>query len=402
MLPQINNKSFMDCTEEDINDILDNPDYRESQYIDYKKDFAFLQVTKEQKDQRDLRIKEFRSDICSFANAEGGYLIYGIKEKDSIPTEIIGIEVVPNQEKFEMDLRNKLNPILPKVPQINFKFIPLSADPNKHIVILQILHDYYAPYIHAESDTSYKIVKREGINKAIIRYPELKNMFIQSKTFEEEIASFRSKRIMLRSEDGYDRFILLHMIPESFLTERKQLFFYERSHHIYLGAVFSGTFIDSNSIPCVDGLRFVSTTRSQEGILYDNGIAEFFLPLDVHVYSQSNPDEEYIDKDGIWYHLDNTIQGYKKFMSEIYGNQRYFGCISIIGCKSVISETGISKSTNSKIDRNRIICSPVVFTNMDDTDAFYPQMKRMHIEFLLSLGIKHSQEVTTLSQELGL
>lgn len=37
MFPKINNKSLLDCTEEDLQTLIDNTDYRENEYIDYKK-----------------------------------------------------------------------------------------------------------------------------------------------------------------------------------------------------------------------------------------------------------------------------------------------------------------------------------------------------------------------------
>ena len=37
--------------------------------------------------------KEFLADVSSFANASGGHLIYGIKEKGGVAIEITGIEI---------------------------------------------------------------------------------------------------------------------------------------------------------------------------------------------------------------------------------------------------------------------------------------------------------------------
>lgn len=50
MLPTINNKSFLECNEEDLKVLIENPDYRENEYIDYKQNFSFLEVPKVYKD----------------------------------------------------------------------------------------------------------------------------------------------------------------------------------------------------------------------------------------------------------------------------------------------------------------------------------------------------------------
>lgn len=81
MLPQINNKSLLECNEADFTEVLNNPDYRENRYLEYKLTFSFMEVDKSRAAEK---ISEFRNDVCQFANAEGGYLIYGIADKEGI------------------------------------------------------------------------------------------------------------------------------------------------------------------------------------------------------------------------------------------------------------------------------------------------------------------------------
>ena len=45
MLPTINVKSFLEVAEDDLKVLVENADYRESDYIDYKRNFAFLEVS---------------------------------------------------------------------------------------------------------------------------------------------------------------------------------------------------------------------------------------------------------------------------------------------------------------------------------------------------------------------
>lgn len=396
MLPKINNKSFMECTESDLNDLLNNIDFQESQYIDYKTKFEFLSVIPEKKEDE---ITEFRNDICSFANADGGYILYGIKEKDKTPIELVGIDIHPNQEKFEMAIRNKLSSIYPKSPSIQFRFIKLNT--GKYIVILKIEHDYFAPYIHIDGHFNYKIYKRNGINKSIISYTELKSMFIQSRTLEEEINHFRDDRIHYYSiENDYKCYALLHIIPESFLQERKQLFQIERKSNICFGAVFSGTFINTKSIPCVDGLRFIGFNTSREGYIYNNGTIELFYPLEKDIdFNTDSEGKTLLSPETIWYSFDYVLQNYQKFMPGLFGDQRYFVCISILGCKNFVSYYE-DKFSFAVIDRNRILCPPIAITDINNTDSFYQEMKRIHLAFLLSCSIKNSPIMINLLKDL--
>ena len=148
MLPTINGKSLLECSEDDFEDIIDNPDYRENEYIDYKSNFSICEYSKEQKSERKQAIAELRSDVCSFANANGGYLIYGISEDGAaIPNKIVGVSIKDrNKDRFELRIRNWLQFIQPKMPNTTIKFIDLIN--GKYIVILFIQHDYFSPYVH--------------------------------------------------------------------------------------------------------------------------------------------------------------------------------------------------------------------------------------------------------------
>lgn len=91
-------------------------------------------------------------------------MIYGIKEELGIVSEIIGITVARNDtDKFELDRRNDLQSILPKVPNIKFSFIPLKT--GKYVVIMYIKHDSFAPYTQIGNQINYKFFKRAGSQK---------------------------------------------------------------------------------------------------------------------------------------------------------------------------------------------------------------------------------------------
>ena len=392
MLSQINNKSLLECTEEDFAEIINNPDYRENQYLDYKRTFSFLEVDKSEAAEK---ISEFRNDVCSFANAEGGYLIYGIADKDGMASRIIGVEIV-NPDKFELDLRNKLTPIMPKIPPVQFHFVKLAS--GKYIVIIFIDHDYYAPYLHLEDQKNYKIYKRDGNQKTTIGYMELKNMFVQSRVLETEILEFRKRRIEYYKEEGIEQFMLYHIIPESFLNDRKELFLIEKQKNISFAAVFSGAGIDTRSTPCVDGLRFYNTYGDEKAIIYNTGVVEFLLPLKTYIGTVN--DRIFLYPEAVWDKIDYVSQGYQSIMPEFFGNQRYFGCVSIVGCKDITSEGSDLPRFETVIDRNEIVCEPIVFTKIEEKPVFYLDLKRLHLEYLLALGIKRNSLVNDLINDI--
>ena len=365
LLPTINNKSLMECVEDDFQIILHNPDYSENQYLDYKKTLSYLSVRRER---REDEIYEFRNDVCSFANADGGYIIYGIAEEEgAVASELEGIDI-QNKDQFELELRDKLSFIEPKCPPVQIHFVKLHNE--RYLVILKVDHDMFAPYIHLEKQKYYRIYKREGNQKVVIRYAEIKNMFLSSKVLEDTIKDFRGKRIKdyyNEQSETHNRFMMFHIIPETFLYFRRQLFLIEKEKHITFSKIFSGTGINSQSLPCVDGLRFESYGRNSQAILYDNGTAEFILSLDRYIFDKNG--HKCLARDEMWEHIEAVINGYQGMILDTFGKQRYFGCISIVGCKNLVSEDDIF-SNCIKVDRNQIICPPVAFSDMGEVDTF--------------------------------
>ena len=399
MLPTINGKSFMDCTEADLQELLDNPDYRENDYIDYKATFAFLEIEKNDPRKADL-FAEFRSDICHFANAEGGYLIYGIKDKQGMASEIIGVTIPNNNlDKFELERKNNLVPIMPKLPPVRFKFILLEN--QKYVVIISVSRDSYTPYLHLEGEKDFRIYKRVGNGKRPLSYMELKNMFIQSRSLEQDVLSYRKNRISYFRDNNDSvagkglRFLLLHIIPETFTDSsyNKNVFQLERSGKAKFSPMFSEMGCSGRAIPNVDGLRYTHYKSVTECFATNNGIVECFLPLDndyTGTFEQRG--YEYLAHGVVWDRIQSVVEYYSTYILPSIDASRVFICISIIGCKGLITE---SKSMmffgdNSTIDRNELLCAPVVFFKNDDSHESLEQLK---VEYLLSIGIRHGKEL---------
>lgn len=395
---KINDKSILDCEEEDFRSILNDPSYRESQYIDYKETFSFIYSDAETKT---TKINEFRKDICSFANAEGGFIIYGVREEQGIPIEIKGVRI-DDTDKFELELRNKLSSIMPKAPTVIIKSIPLKS--NDYIFVIFISNDYYAPYLFIVDQKYYIIFKRNGNGNNPIGYTELRSMYLKTKILEEEIYNYRVERINYFSNevDYSDKgFVIFHLIPESFLEEKKQLFLLEKKTGHSLGKMFNMTNILSQlSIPCVDGLRYgIDSYSNDSATLYNNGIAEYFMPLDN--YQNANKGKMFLSYKSIWENIQSVVHGYRDELISVFGQQKYYGCISIIGGKGTYIANDFDGISISSLDRNRIVCSPVMFGDISNEDNFSLDLDKIHLEYILSLGISKGGELKELTDRIN-
>lgn len=407
MLPQINGKSILACNKSDLSVLIENEDYRENEYIDYKRTFAFLEMSKGK--ERDAKKSEFKSDVCSFANAEGGYLIFGVSDKNGCASAIDGIEVTNNDtDKFELDRRNDLNGIQPKVPPLQFSFIKL--DSGKYVVVIYIKHDGFSPYVHVEDEKNYKVYKRYGNGKRVMPYTELRQMFNSSLTLEQSINDYTKSRINHYKSLGKsfgEKFVHLMFIPETFMdySYRKNMFVLERSGKASFGSIFSTFGCNTPSMPCVDGLHYIPYSDSYcraEGYIRNNGIVEACLSLDDQIdkHGDRYPDG-FLAWGWLWDKLHDICYQYTKVFNSINTGERVFICLSIVGCRNVATESKeIWMDYTGKIDRDEVICEPAEFLRVNDYDEFEIMMKRLYISYLLSIGVKHDEKLKKLIDEV--
>lgn len=402
MFPTVNGKSFLEVTEEDLRTLIENVDYRENDYIDYKRNFAFLEVPKEK---RQEKIAEFRSDVCAFANAEGGYLIFGVGDDNGCVSDIPGVEIPNgNTDRFELDRRNNLIPINPRMPYLKFHFVKLQNE--RYVVIIYVKHDSFSPYTHVIDEKYHNFYKRSGNRKQIMTYSELKNMFNQSLSLDKEINKYRNDRIAyfrgIEDDDNhtYSQFLMLHIIPDTFLDSDydEKVFVLEKDGNYKFSSMFAEFGCTFRSIPCVDGLRYVGDSNyshSSECYVYNNRSIECFFPLRhaLNIESVKYPNG-YIAWKYVWDKIQGTVNTYCDVFKPLVQNQRIFVCISIVGCKGVAStseEEGFFTFYASNIDRNLLMCNPIVLEDINSIADQEVLKKKLYIEYMLSIGKKNEK-----------
>lgn len=404
MLPIVNSKSFLECDWNDIQTILDNTDFKESEYLDYKKSFELTEIPKTQKDALDKAKAEFRKDVCAFANAQGGYLIYGIKEDGkAVPHELVGIEISDNNtEQFENIIKNTLQTVSPRIPHFELSFIPNGEN---YIVVLRIYHDFFAPYVFVENNQDYRVYKRVGNSVKVMTYVEMKTMFTQSVSLEKELELFRKERISYyQSNKSCEKFILFHIIPDTFNdSSYNQPVFVLEKKSLSLSRMFLGCVRSSFCQPIVDGFRCNKAEDETECRLYNSGIAECFIPaiplyMDIGEYTKF-PTGFFREED-LWDELEKLLRSYIEQMMPYLQTQRVFACCSVVGCKDVVTAVNAYHRQVGSIDRDSLICTPISFESMDKPDAVNQDVKRMRLEFLLSLGIRTPEKIDHLIKEV--
>src|SRR5579859_2385735 len=162
----------------------------------------------------DRERKEFLSDVSSFANTQGGYLIYGLKETGGRPTAIEPISC----NDTDAEIRRMDSIILSGVePRIKHE-IRSVAHSKGHIFLLRIEQSWSIPHrvIFGGHDKFYA---RTSAGKYQLDTEELRKMFTFSLTINKEVEKLIEKmrigvsgdKLPMTPKDG-PRFSL-HLIP---------------------------------------------------------------------------------------------------------------------------------------------------------------------------------------------
>lgn len=385
---KINNKEFGEWTADDLQVLLNNDAYRENNFIDYKVNFAPL-VDKCNKREKQA---EFRNDVCSFANADGGYIFYGIGESSGAASILAGISI-PNIDRFELDRRNELQAIRPTVPEVDFSFIPIQD--GKYVVVLYIQRGLYKPYITEEPEGQFHFYIRHGNKKQAMSYTEIRNGFLNAAMLSEDIKSFRKERLEEHITEMKKPFALVQVIPATFRSDYVPMYDMYREGKLDFDNLFNGMIRD-RAVPNVDGVYFpdYSKLRDFEKLqIFNNGTVELKIDFEIREQnskSQQLKTERYLIIFDFVEELKNLIYGTSTMYRKLGRSTAMYVCVTIVGCKDLWNYTANAYGANTptKVDRNQIVCMPIEIRNIQDDQQVREGMENCIRMTKYSLGIR--------------
>lgn len=360
----INEKPYKQWTEDDLRTLLNNDDFREGQFLDYKRTFDFLEMP--DKNQKAKAKNELRNDVCSFANADGGDLIVGISEKNGLASSINPI-TIDNIDKLELELRNALLPIQPATPPVDFAFIHAG---NGCVVVIHIEKGMLKPYITVEDQTTFRFFVRRGNRKEPMSYSEISSDFLHSASLATEIKRFRVERLSELVEDNPGMIGVIHVIPATFTNPADSIPICDlcKAGKVPI-PIQLNNFIRGRMIPNVDGVWFPSEDGQRDFQLlrlFNNGSVE----LKNDLYTRTHKGEDYLISDEFIESIGDIVEGTAEIYKALDRNPSVYVCTSIIGCKghwNYDSRNAINPLP-SRVDRDRIICTPIEIKDISDAE----------------------------------
>ena len=168
---------------------------------------------------------EFRYDVTSFANAGGGELIFGIREKRETGTNTGEPEdIEPITTSLDADIL-RLEQILqtnidPRLRGVRFQPIKLASGGN--VLLIRVPKSWIGLHL-VRLNESFRIYSRNSKGKYTMNAEEIRSGFVAAETGYERIRSFRENRLENISKGdtpvpvAFGPKVILHIIPFSML-----------------------------------------------------------------------------------------------------------------------------------------------------------------------------------------
>ena len=161
---------------------------------------------------------EFACDVSSFANTDGGHLIYGVAEDKGVPVGIPGIDI-ENADELNLQIESICkDSIDPRLPDISIP-PPIHLENDSFIQILYIPPSWKSPHMVKAGNRS-RFYARGNSGKFQLDVHQIRDAFLRSETEDKKVERFIKDRItgILTDDMPVDNLnpnakIILHLIP---------------------------------------------------------------------------------------------------------------------------------------------------------------------------------------------
>lgn len=179
------NKPIETITEQDLQALV-NQNEPEGRQLDYK---AVLSLAQEGAK------AEFRKDITSFANSQGGDIVVGIRDNKGLPEEVSGFDLGnASQEQYQSRVREVLQSrIKPRIQGVLTHLFQLSN--GKWAMIIRIPNSFAKPHQVEVDNKDFQFWFRHDSGKQRMDIDDLRSTILLSESLSERIRNFRIDRL---------------------------------------------------------------------------------------------------------------------------------------------------------------------------------------------------------------
>lgn len=164
----------------------------------------------------DTEGKEFVSDVCSFANAGGGDIVYGMEEDKGVPTALTGVETQDSDSEILRLDSMILSGVDPRPPGFRSRYISLSN--GKYAFVTRIPRSFARPHA-VDYKGRFRFYSRNSAGKYEMDVAEIRNAVLAGEAVADRLRSFRLGRLAdvvageVPLETNDTAALVLHVLP---------------------------------------------------------------------------------------------------------------------------------------------------------------------------------------------
>jgi hypothetical protein len=135
--------------------------------------------------------RDFLADLCSFANAAGGHIVYGMEEEAGLPTKVTSLAVDIDQAILRLDSMAR-DGIRPPIPGLEFIRVPLAMG---SAAIVAIIPKSWNPPHQVIFQRDNRFYSRGSAGKQHVDVDELRRIVLFSQEIGERVRQLRAGRV---------------------------------------------------------------------------------------------------------------------------------------------------------------------------------------------------------------
>ncbi|MFF0769869.1 helix-turn-helix domain-containing protein [Nonomuraea wenchangensis] len=166
-------------TYQHITALVGNPNAREAEDLDYKREYASGDKERTEKGNEDIAV-----DIATFANHVGGLIIVGMAEVAEVPSKVMDIEFGNIESRIRQAVASRIHPM----PNFTILRVENPDSPGRGVLLIGIPPSSYAPHavsVPSRRESGLRWPRRHGADKVWL--------------VESEIAAAYRRRLMSTS-----------------------------------------------------------------------------------------------------------------------------------------------------------------------------------------------------------
>ena len=144
--------------------------------------------------------KEFLADATAFANADGGFIVYGVRERRDGQGQSTGVpeQVVPilgqNLDAEIRRLENVLKDnVQPRLLRVRFRVVNDVAGDD--VVVLRIPAAPSGPHVVAFNRSAFRVYSRRSTGKYPLDVDEIRSFFVGTESLSARMQDFQLSRV---------------------------------------------------------------------------------------------------------------------------------------------------------------------------------------------------------------